>query len=88
MEKAATGSYAVTLGVLDRSGKLIIFDSIQSMLRRPVNAASDVPVSFSMQKSGLYTSRVSLPFPGQWEVHAIMKSGKDQFHFVKRVIVQ
>ena len=86
--KYSGSTYDISLRVNDKSGKAVVFDNVQGSLFRPANAADDTAARFVKQEDGTYGARVSLPFPGLWEVRAVMNVGGQQFHVVKRIVIQ
>lgn len=78
----------LSLTARDRDGKPLEGLSLRATLQRPLGGASDIALEFRPLGDGRYAAPVSLPAPGQWELHATLVRGTDEYFLVQRVVLK
>jgi nitrogen fixation protein FixH len=71
-----------------REGKPIENASVEGVLFRPLGEGSDQPFLMRQAKPGLYTTTITPPKPGEWDIKIRAKTtAKSDFRYVERITV-
>ncbi|QJE72710.1 FixH family protein [Aerophototrophica crusticola] len=78
----------LTLTARDQEGKPLEGVALTATLQRPLGGAADITLDFLPLGDGRYAAPVSLPAPGQWELHATLVRGTAEYYLVQRVVAK
>ncbi|MEO5348617.1 MAG: FixH family protein [Magnetococcus sp. YQC-3] len=73
------------LSLRDRQGAPLPGAQIQGMLFRPVHQGVDQPFAMQEEQPGLYSTPLSVPMPGHWEVRLEMTAPSGRYRYVQRI---
>lgn len=82
------GEGRLSFSVWDRNGQPLSDAHIQGVLFRPVQQGMDVEFVMTSEKPGLYSTRLVVPLPGQWDVKLHVAVGELEYRYAQRIHLQ
>ena len=77
----------ITILARDATGAALGGLAFKGDLVRPVGAESSFETHFVYQGEGRYVAKVTLPYPGQWNLYLAAERGADRWHGGRRLQV-